>query len=57
MGKGLVYGNVLIFGTFGAYIPAIWTKSIFTVISVVGLLTGACIGIWLAVKINDYLDL
>lgn len=57
MGKGLVYGNVLIFGTLGAYIPAIWNKSIFSIISVIGCVIGAVFGIWLAAKINSYLDL
>lgn len=56
MGKRLVYGNLLIFGTLGAYIPAIWQSSIFTLISVIGLVIGALFGIWLAGKLNDYLD-
>lgn len=57
MGKGLVYGNILIFGTLGAYIPAIWNKSILSIISVIGSVIGAFFGIWLAAKINSYLGL
>lgn len=55
--KGLIYGSVFIFSTVGAYIPALWHASLFSVTSIIGGIIGTIFGIWVAIKLKDYVDL
>ncbi|MBX4190646.1 hypothetical protein KW794_01010 [Candidatus Saccharibacteria bacterium] len=55
--KFLIYTSVFIFSTIGAYIPAIWHASLFSVSSIIGGIIGTVFGIWAAIKLNNYLDL
>jgi len=56
MSKGLLYGSVLIFSTIGSYIPVLWHASFFSMSSIVGGIIGTVVGIWAALKINNYVD-
>ncbi|MBX4197307.1 hypothetical protein KW801_01980 [Candidatus Saccharibacteria bacterium] len=56
MGKGLIYGSVLIFSTIGGYIPTLWHAGFFSISSIIGGIIGTVIGIWAAIKINNYVD-
>jgi ABC-type lipoprotein release transport system permease subunit len=56
MSKALIYGSVLIFSTIGAYIPSLWHASLFSVWGIVGTIVGTAVGIWVAIKINSYID-
>jgi hypothetical protein len=54
--KWLIYGSVLVFSTIGAYIPSIWHAGMFSIWGIVSTIVGTAIGIWAAIKINDYVD-
>jgi hypothetical protein len=56
MSKALLYGSVLIFSIIGGYIPALWHAGFFSVWGIIGGLVGTVFGIWLAIKINNYVD-
>jgi hypothetical protein len=56
MSKGLLYGSVLIFSTIGSYIPVLWHAGFFSLSSIMGGIIGTVVGIWAALKINNYVD-
>jgi hypothetical protein len=56
MSKGLIYGSVLIFSTIGGYIPSLWHAGIFSISGLTGGIVGTVAGIWIAIKINSYVD-
>jgi hypothetical protein len=56
MSKGLIYGSVLIFSTIGGYIPSLWHAGIFSISGLIGGIVGTVAGIWIAIKINSYVD-
>jgi hypothetical protein len=55
--KTLIYGSVLVFSTIGAYIPALWHAGFFSFAGIMGGIIGTAVGIWVAVKVNNYVDL
>lgn len=55
--KLLLYGSVFIFSTIGAYVPVLWHAGFFSMSSIIGGIVGTIVGIWLAFKLNDYVDL
>ena len=57
MGKGLLYGSVLIFSLIGSYIPALWHAGVFSLWGIIGGIVGTIVGIWVAFKVNNYVDL
>jgi ABC-type lipoprotein release transport system permease subunit len=56
MSKALLYGSVLIFSTIGSYVPVLWHAGFFSFSSIIGGIVGTIVGIWVAIKINDYVD-
>jgi hypothetical protein len=56
MSKGLIYGSVLIFSAIGGYIPALWHAGLFSAWGILGGIVGTIFGIWIALKINNYVD-
>jgi ABC-type lipoprotein release transport system permease subunit len=56
MSKALLYGSVLIFSTIGSYMPVLWHAGFFSFSSIIGGIVGTIVGIWAAIKINDYVD-
>jgi ABC-type lipoprotein release transport system permease subunit len=56
MSKGLLYGSVLIFSTIGSYIQVLWHAGFFSLSSIMGGIIGTVVGIWAALKINNYVD-
>jgi hypothetical protein len=56
MSKGLLYGSVLIFSTIGSYIPVLWHAGFFSLSSILGGIIGTIVGIWAAIKANNYVD-
>jgi ABC-type lipoprotein release transport system permease subunit len=55
--KGLIYGSVLIFSTIGGYIPSLWHAGFFSISGIIGGIVGTAMGIWIAVKINNYVNI
>jgi hypothetical protein len=55
MTKGLVYLLIFIGGAIGSYIPALFGQSMFSAASLIGGAIGSIVGIWAAVKLNDYM--
>lgn len=55
--KWLIYTSVLIFSTIGAYIPSLWHAGFFSVWGIIGTIVGTAVGVWVALKINNYVDL
>jgi hypothetical protein len=55
--KTLIYGSVLIFSTIGGYIPSLWHAGFFSISGIAGGIIGTAMGIWVAIKANNYLDL
>jgi len=55
MSKGLVYLSIFIFGTIGSYVPTWFGAGFFSFASIVGSLIGSFAGIWVAVKLGNYL--
>jgi hypothetical protein len=55
--KWLLYGSVFIFSTIGAYIPVLWHAGVFSFSSILGGILGTILGIWVALKLNNYVDL
>jgi hypothetical protein len=56
MSKVLIYGSVLVFSTIGGYIPALWHAGFFSISGILGGIIGTIIGIWVALKLNNYVD-
>ncbi len=56
MSKGLLYGSVLIFSTVGGYIPSFWHAGFLSISGIMGGIIGTIVGIWIALKINNYVD-
>jgi ABC-type lipoprotein release transport system permease subunit len=56
MSKGLIYGSVLIFSTIGGYIPSLWHAGFLSFSGIMGGIIGTIIGIWVAIKINNYVS-
>jgi hypothetical protein len=56
MNKWLLYASVLIFSTIGGYVPSLWHAGIFSVSGIMGGIVGTIIGIWIAFKVNNYVD-
>jgi hypothetical protein len=56
MSKGLLYASVLIFSTIGSYVPVLWHAGFFSFSSIIGGIIGTIIGIWAAIKANNYVD-
>jgi hypothetical protein len=54
--KKLIYGSVLIFSTIGSYIPVLWHAGFFSISSILGGVIGTFFGIWVAIKVNNYVD-
>lgn len=54
--KILLYLSVFIFSTIGAYIPALWGAGIFSLSGIFGGLVGTVVGIWVALKLNNLID-
>jgi hypothetical protein len=52
--KTLIYASVFIFSTIGSYIPVLWHASLFSWSSILGGIIGTVIGIWVAIKLNNY---
>jgi hypothetical protein len=55
--KMLLYGSVLIFSTIGGYIPSLWHAGFLSFWGILGGIIGTAVGIWAAVKLNNYVDL
>ena len=54
--KALLYASVLIFSTIGGYIPSLWHAGLFSISGIIGGIVGTAVGIWVAVKLNNYID-
>jgi ABC-type lipoprotein release transport system permease subunit len=54
--KMLLYGSVLIFSTIGGYIPSLWHAGFLSAWGIIGAIFGTIVGIWLALKVNSYID-
>jgi hypothetical protein len=54
--KWLIYASVFIFSTIGGYIPALWHAGFFSISGIIGGLVGTAVGIWVALKVNNYVD-
>jgi hypothetical protein len=54
--KALIYASVLIFSTIGGYIPSLWHAGFLSFWGIVGGIIGTAVGIWIAIKINDYVS-
>jgi hypothetical protein len=55
MNKALLWGSITVFGFIGSYIPTLWgDSSMFSPVSIIGGLLGSFFGIWVALRINDY---
>lgn len=52
--KILLYGSVFIFGTIGSYIPSLWHAGVLSAWGIIGGVVGTVIGIWIAIKLNNY---
>ena len=53
----LIYGSVFIFSTIGAYIPSLWHAGVFSIWGIVGGIVGTVVGIWAAIKLQDYVSI
>jgi hypothetical protein len=56
MNKMLMYGSIAVFSTLGGLIPALWHAGFFSLWGIIGGLVGGIFGVWVAVKINNYVD-
>lgn len=54
--KMLIYGCVLIFSVIGGYVPALWHAGFFSLWGIIGGIVGTAVGVWVAFKINNYVD-
>lgn len=54
-GKTLIWINVAIFGTIGAYIPVIFGASALSFSSIIGSTVGGIFGIWVGFKLSQSL--
>ena len=54
--KFLLYSSVLIFSTIGGYLPTLWHAGFFSLWGIVGGIVGTIVGIWVALKLNNYFD-
>ena len=55
MNKALMWTSITVFGLVGAYIPVLLFKaSDLSVWSILGGIIGSFAGIWVAMKLNDY---
>jgi len=52
--KTLIYASVFIFSTVGSYVPTLWHAGFFSWSSILGGIIGTIIGIWVAIKANNY---
>jgi len=50
----MIYASVLIFSTVGSYVPVLWHASLFSFASILGGIIGTFFGIWVALKLKDY---
>ena len=55
--KKLIYGSVFIFSTIGGYLPSLWHAGFFSAWGIIGGLVGTAFGIWVAIKLNNYIDI
>ena len=55
--KWLIYGSVFIFSTIGGYLPSLWHAGFFSIWGIIGGIAGTAVGIWVAIKINNYVDI
>jgi hypothetical protein len=55
--KMLIYGSVLIFSTIGGYIPSLWHAGFLSLSGILGGIIGTIFGIWVAIKINNYVNI
>jgi hypothetical protein len=55
--KTLIYGSVLVFSTIGGYIPSLWGAGFFSLWGIIGGIIGTIVGIWVALKLNNYFDI
>jgi len=53
--KSLVYLSVLVFSTIGSLIPEIFHQGMFSMAGIIGGVVGTIFGIWVAIKLNDYI--
>jgi hypothetical protein len=56
MSKGLIYGSVLVFSTIGGLIPSLWHAGLFSLSGILGGIIGTVVGIWVAIRLNDYVS-
>lgn len=54
--KWLIYGSVFIFSTIGGYLPSLWHAGFFSIWGIIGGIVGTAFGIWVAIKVNSYVD-
>lgn len=54
--KALIYASVLIFSTIGGYIPSLWHAGFLSFSGILGGIIGTIVGIWVAIKFNNYVD-
>jgi len=50
----MIYFSVAVFSTIGSYVPVLWHAGFFSMASIIGGIIGTIIGIWVAVKLNNY---
>jgi ABC-type lipoprotein release transport system permease subunit len=56
MNKWLIYASVLIFSTIGGYVPTLWHAGFLSISGILGGIIGTILGIWIAFKVNNYVD-
>ena len=56
MNKWLLYGCATLGSIIGSYVPALWHAGFLSMWGMVGGLVGAIVGIWVAFRINNYVD-
>jgi hypothetical protein len=49
-----MYISITICSLIGSYIPVLWHAGIFSAASIIGGFIGALVGIWVAIKISNF---
>jgi hypothetical protein len=55
MNKGLLYLFIIVGGAIGSYIPVLFHQSGLSAASIIGGTIGSLLGIWAAIKLNNYI--
>ena len=50
-----MYFSIIACSTIGSYVPVLWHAGFFSMASILGGLLGAFAGVWVGLRLNDYL--